>query len=196
MDRHLLDVCDRVFDAAAEAVLWDGLDATFGQGDGLLGGLLDARSLQGGDGHDLAVECLREGGEVHHVAVLLEDVHHVDGDEHGDAELDELRGEVEVALEVGAVDDVQDGVGTLVGKVVAGHDLLERVGGERIDAGQVRDGHVRMSLELAVLLLDRDAGPVAHVLVRAGEGIEQGRLSAVGVAREGDGYLSHALCLL
>ena len=37
----------------------------------------------------------------------------------------------------------------------------------------------------ALLLLHGDAGPVAHVLVGAGEGVEQGGLAAVGVARQG-----------
>ena len=47
------------------------------------------------------------------VAVLLDDVHHVDGHDHRDAELGQLRGEVEVPLQVRAVDDVQNRVGTL-----------------------------------------------------------------------------------
>ena len=44
---------------------------------------------------------------------LRDDVHHVDGHDHRDAQLGQLCGEVEVALQVGAVDDVQNRVGTL-----------------------------------------------------------------------------------
>ena len=43
-----------------------------------------------------------------------------------------------------------------------------------------------MALQLALLLFHRDAGPVAHVLVGAGQGIEQGGLTAVRVARQRD----------
>ena len=34
--------------------------------------------------------------------------------DHGDAQLDELSGQVQVALDVGAINDVQDGVGLLL----------------------------------------------------------------------------------
>ena len=39
---------------------------------------------------------------------------HVDSHDHGDAQLDELSGQVQVALDVGAINDVQDGIGLLL----------------------------------------------------------------------------------
>ncbi len=120
------------------------------------------------------------------IAVLADHVHHVDGDHHGDAQLGQLRGQVQVALQVGAVDDVQDGVGALGDQVVTGYDFLQRVGGQRVNTGQVHDDDVVMLLETAFLLFHGDAGPVADELVGTGQGIEQRRFTAVGVARQGN----------
>ena len=54
------------------------------------------------------------------VAVLADHVHHVDGDDHRDTQLGKLGGQVEVTLQIGAVDDVEDGVGPLTDQVVTG----------------------------------------------------------------------------
>lgn len=88
-------------------------------------------------------------------------------------------------LDVGRVDDVDDRVGARVEDELAAHDLLARVGAERVDAGQVGDGGLGMVADLTVLAVDGDAREVAHMLVRPGQAIEEGRLSAVLVAREG-----------
>ena len=103
-----------------------------------------------------------------------------------DAELSELGGEIQVTLEVRAVDDVQDRVGTLGDEVVTGDDFLQRVGGQGVNTGKVHDDHVIVLLELTFLLFHGDAGPVTDELVRTGQRVEQRRLTAVGVAREGN----------
>ena len=159
----LLDMGDRVLHRAGEGVHRDGPGVLCGA-DGGLGGVHDARALQSGDLNDLAAELTLELFDIDAVAVLLDEVHHVQRDDHGDAELGELGGQVQVALEVRGVDDVQNRVRTLGDQIVTGDDLLQRVGGERVDARQVGDGHAVVSLELAFLLLDGDAGPVADEL--------------------------------
>ena len=58
------------------------------------------------------------------VAVLAYHVHHVDGNDHGDAQLDQLGGQVQVTLQVGAIDDIQDGVGSLTESGSYGPQLL------------------------------------------------------------------------
>ena len=155
-------------------------------GNGSLSGFHDAGALQSGDLNDRAAQLAGEFLDVDLVAVLLDDVHHVDGHDHRDAELGQLRGEVEVPLQVGAVDDVQNRIGTLRDQVVPGDDLFECVGGQRINTGKVHDDDVVMLLQLAFLLFDRDAGPVADELVRAGQRIEQRGFTAVRVARKGN----------
>ena len=56
---------------------------------------------------------------------------------------------IQVALDVGAVDDVQDGVGLLLHKVSTGDHLFQRVGGQRVDAGQILNDNVLVALQLA-----------------------------------------------
>ena len=53
-----------------------------------------------------------------------------------------------------------------------------------------------MLLQTAFLLLHRDAGPVTHELVGAGQCVEQGSLTAVGVARQRDLDLFFHMSLL
>ena len=196
MYRRLLNVGDGVLNGAGEGVHGDGLGVVRGLHGGL-GGLHDAVALQRGDLDDLAAQLAGELLDVDLVAVLAHDVDHVDGDDNGDTQLSQLSGQIEVALEVRTVDDIQDGVGTLVDQVVTGNDLLEGVGGEGVDAGQVHDDHVSVLFQLALFLLHGDAGPVADELVRTGQGVEQRRLAAVRVARQSNFNLFfHLLVLL
>ena len=182
---RLFDVGDGVLDRAGEGVHRDGLGA-LGGADGSLGSVHDAVALECGDLDDLAAKLTGELLDVDLITVLADDIHHVDGDDHGDAELSELGGEIQVTLEVRAVDDVQDRVGTLGDEVVTGDDFLQRVGGQGVNTGKVHDDHVIVLLELTFLLFHGDAGPVTDELVRTGQRIKQRRLTAVGVAREGN----------
>ena len=140
LDR-LLDVGDGVLDRAREHVRNVGELAGALVDHGflchlhrLLGGLLPAFVPQCRDADDLAAQRLGDLLEVDLVAVLPHDVHHVDGHHHRKPKLRELRREVEVALDVGAVHDVEDRVRTLFHQELPRHLLLGRVGGERVDA--------------------------------------------------------------
>ena len=96
-------------------------------------------------------------------------------------------GQVEVALDVGGVDDVDDGVRAAPSsRNVPRHDLLAGVGRQGVDAGQVGDRGLGVAAHRAVLAVDGDAGEVADVLVGAGELVEQRRLAAVLVAGEAE----------
>ena len=117
---------ERMLHHAAEAVLRDG----FGAGsrlDRFLGRFHDTGSLQRGDFHHAAAQLTRKLIDADNVAVFLDDVHHVDRDNHRDSQLGQLGGQVQVALEVGAVDDIQDGIRPVVDQVIARHHLFERV---------------------------------------------------------------------
>ena len=186
VDSHFLNVSDGVFHGAGEGVHGDGLGALCG-GDRSLSGQFHAVALQSGDLDHLAAQLLGQLIGVDGVAVLAHHVHHVDGDNHGDAQLGQLRGQIQVTFQVGAVDDVQDGIGTLVDEVVSGHHFFQGVGGQGIDTGKVGDDDIVVLLQTAFLLFHRNAGPVADELVGAGEGIEQGCFTTVWVARQSDG---------
>jgi len=90
VDGGLLDVRDGVLHGAGEGVHRDGLSALGGL-DGGLRRLHHAVALERGDLNDLAAQLAGELGDVDLVAVLADHVHHVDGDDHGDAQLGELR---------------------------------------------------------------------------------------------------------
>ena len=157
-----------------------------GQGHRLLGGLPAALSLQGAHLHHPAAQGGAQLVQVDLVPVLAHQVYHVHRHHHRDAQLNELGGEVQVALDVGAVHNVEDGVRLLLNQIVPGHHLLQGVGGQGIDARQVLDHHVLAALQPALLLFHRHAGPVAHVLAGAGQGVEQRGLAAVRIARQRD----------
>ena len=159
--------------------------------DGLLRRLESALVLQGGDSDDLAAERLRNLCEIQFVAILLHDVHHVDGHDHREPQLGELRRKVQVALDVRSVDDVQYHIRILLDEELPRHLLLKRIRRERIDAGKVLYDDVLRTLEHTLLLFHRDARPVSDVLVRTGQRVEKRRLAAVRVARKGDLNVSH-----
>ena len=105
---------------------------------------------------------------------------------HRQPQLDQLGGEVQVPFDVGAVHDVQDGVRLFMDQIIPGHHFLQCVGGQGVDAGQVLNDHIPVALEPALLLFHGNAGPVAYILIGAGQGVEQRGLAAVRVAGQCD----------
>ena len=137
----ILDVVQNVLDGGIELVLRHLALGSSGLLD-LLEQLLDALVLKSRDHHDRTAELLGELVRVDLVAVLLDQVGHVEGDDHGQAGLDNLKRQVQVALEVGGVDHLDDDIGLAAHEVIARALLLGAVGGKRVDAREVRDGNV------------------------------------------------------
>ena len=137
----VLDVVQNVLDGGIKLVLRHLALGSSGLLN-LLKELRDALVLEGRDHHDRAAELLGELVRVDLVAVLLDQVGHVEGDDYGQAGLDDLKRQVQVALEVGSVDHLDDDIGLAAHEVIARALLLGAVGGKRVDAGEVRDGNV------------------------------------------------------
>ena len=144
--------------------------------------LIHAAALERRGGNDRATEFAGKLVDVDLVAVLLDEVHHVEGDDHRQAQFENLRGQIQVALQVGRVDQVDDDVRVAIEKIVASDDFLRRIRRERIDAGEVGNRDILVLGVLAFLLFNSNARPVANVLVGAGQVVEHGRLAAVRVA--------------
>ena len=144
----------------------------------LHGGDGDHRDTQG-SGHGLDVDGAAAGGDL---------VHHVQGQHHGDAHLQQLEGQVQVPFDVGGVHNIDDAVGPLVENKVPGDDFLRRVGADGVDARQVHHRAVLLPSDGAGLLVHRHAGKVAHVLIGAGELVEEGGLTAVLVAGQSEDH--------
>ncbi len=181
-----LDVSQRMLDAAGEAMLRDGLLAAARHLHGTLSRFHHAIALQRGNLDDRHAQVIGELGRVNAVAVLADNVHHVQRNDHRDAQFGELRGQVQVALQVGRVDDVEQRVRALVDQHVTGDDFFHRVRAQGVNARKIRNDDILLALEAAFLLLNRNARPVADELVRAGERVEQRGLAAVRVAGKRD----------
>ena len=112
-------------------------------------------------------------------------VHHVERDDHGAIELHKLQRQVQIALDVGGVDDIDDGIGVFVQDELTADDFFARVRRQRVNTGQVGNARLGVVTDSAVLAVDRHAGKVTDVLVGARKLVEQRGLTAVLVAGEG-----------
>ena len=157
---------------------------------GVVDELVNALIPGGGDGDHGDTQDLLQLVDTHGAAVGPDLVHHVQGQDHGDLQLHQLHGQIKVALDVGGIHNVDDTAGAVVHQKVPGDDLLIGVGGQGINARQVRHRCLRVIADGAVLPVHGDTGEIAHVLIGTGELVEEGGLAAVLVACQGKGQLS------
>ena len=154
-------------------------------GDDLPEKLLHAASAGEHRRHHRRAEQLGEPPDVDVVAALFGLVEHIERADHADVHVDELCGEVEVALQVGRIDDVDDDVRCLVYELFAHIEFLRAVGREAVRAGEVDEVElVAVVCGVAHLRIDRHARVVAHPLVCPGGEVEERCLAAVRVAHE------------
>jgi len=116
-------------------------------------------------------------------AVLLGHVAHVEPNDQRCVQCKHLRNQVEAALQRSGVNHHDGNIGALSDEIIARDALLFGVCAQAVGAGQVDqvDG-APLVIEHAGLLLDRLAGPIAHVLVQPGQHVEHGRLADVRLA--------------
>ena len=143
-----------------------------------------ALALGGGDGHHRDAQVLGQLLHVDGAAVGADLVHHVQRQHHGHPQLQQLQRQVQIPLDIGGVHDVDDAVRLLVQDEIPGDDLLLGVGPQGVDARKIHHRAVLVVPHLAGLLVHRHAGEIAHMLVGAGQGVEQRGLAAVLVARQ------------
>ena len=130
---------------------------------------LVAGSANGDNGH--AHQAL-EQVDVYGAAVGGHLVHHVERDDHGAVELHELQCQVQVTLDVGGVNDVDDGVRALVEDDLTAHDLFACVRRQGVNARKVGNARLGMVADGAIFAVDRHAGKVTDVLVGARQLVE------------------------
>ena len=112
-------------------------------------------------------------------------IHHIEGDDHRYIHLQQLHGEVEISLDVGGVQNINDRFGLLVQDEVAGNQLFTAVRGHRVDAGQVRHQGVGMIADGSVLAADGNPGEIAHMLIGTCQLIEECCLTGVLISYQG-----------
>ena len=130
---------------------------------------LVAGSANGDNGH--AHQAL-EQVDVYGAAVGGHLVHHVERDDHGAVELHELQCQVQVTLDVGSVNDVDDGVRALVEDELTAHDLFACVRRQGVNARQIGNARLGMVTDGAIFAVDSHAGKVTDVLVGARQLVE------------------------
>ena len=137
-----------------------------------------------GNGHHRNAQHALHGVHIHPAAVAAELVHHVQGDHHGKTHFQQLHGEIQVPLNVGGVHNVDDGRGLFPQHKIPGHQLLAGIGGHGINTRQIGEQGVGIAPDGSVLFVHGDAGEIAHMLVGAGELVEERGFPAVLVAHQ------------
>ena len=159
--------------------------------------VVEAGFTAGNDADNRAAERFLKLFQTDFKTMLLGDVEHVDHDDHRHTHFDQLGREVEVALEVRGINNVDDRFSLTRQDVVTGDAFIFTGRGcrrNRIDAGKVDELDLFVAVfEITGLLVDRDAGPVAHALARTSQGIEKRGLAAVRIADHADDMLTHRL---
>ncbi len=120
-------------------------------------------------------------------ALALCVVHHVQHEHDGAPQFQQLRRQVEVALQIGGIQHVDDEIWLRAGEVAAGNAFVFALGRKAVRAGQIHHLDIlAIQREESAAALDGDARPVAHVVPRPGERVEDGGLAAIGIASECD----------
>ena len=150
--------------------------------------LVDAFVLYRGNGYHGNAKRGLELVDAHRTAIGAKFVHHVQRKHHGNIELHELQRKVEVSLDVGRVDDIDNGSGRIVNEEIARNDFLIRIRRQRIYARKVDHSRLGVATQLAFFFVDRHAREIAHMLVRACELVEERGFAAVLIAGQGERY--------
>ena len=186
MGDQILDMGQGMLHAASEYMGGLAMAALTGQLCRLLDDILAAGALESRGFHHFAAQCRPQLPQINHVPVFPGDIDHIQGDNHGNAQFGKLGGQIQIALNIGGVHDIEDGVRLFCNQIAAGYHFFHGIGGKAVNAGQILNDDVIGALQLAFLLFYRNAGPIAHILIGARQIIEHGGFPAIGVARQGN----------
>ena len=116
-------------------------------------------------------------------------IHHVESQYHGNADLHQLHRQIQIALNVRGVHDVNDSPGMFPENKLPRDNLLTAVRGHGVNTRQIRDQRVVTPADHAVFSVYRDAGEIAYMLIGSGELVKERRLAAVLVAGQRESQL-------
>ena len=123
-------------------------------------GVAQSRDLK-----NIHTQTLGEQCGVNYIATLFEKVAHVKADNNRTAGLEHLRCQIQAALDIGYIDQVNNSIGLLVNDKVTRDYLFRRVRTHRVDAGKVGKQNVLVLLPGSLFFLNRNARPVTHVAI-------------------------------
>ena len=125
--------------------------------------------------------------QVYLIATTLKLVVHIQCTDHAQVHVHKLCRQIEIALQVRDIDDVDDHIGQFLRQMAAHIQFLGTVARQRVGAWQV--GEVELIAEergMSLRRIDGDAGVVADVAVGSRGEVEQRGLATVGVTDKGD----------
>ncbi len=96
-----------------------------GRLDSKLGGIHDALLVQSGNFNHSAAKLSAQSLEVNIITVLADKIHHVYGDHHRNACFRKLSCQIQISLQVCAIDDVQNDIRLILDQVVSGYHLFQ-----------------------------------------------------------------------
>ena len=79
--------------------------------------------FQGGYLHNLAAQLPGQLCNIDLISVFLDHIHHIDRDHNRNSQLGQLGGQIQVSLQVGSVDDIQNGIRPLTDQVISAPPL-------------------------------------------------------------------------
>ena len=116
-------------------------------------------------------------------ALLFGYIDHIEADHQRDGQADQLRHQVKIALQGGCINDDNDHIRLAFDDEIAGDAFLQGVGRQAIGAGQVNNLHRHAVLVVSASLeLNRLTRPVANVLRKAGQQVENCGLANIWLA--------------
>ena len=122
-------------------------------------------------------------------AVSLHFIHHIQSDNHRHIQLHQLHREIEVALDIRRVHDIDNAGRLFFEYELSGNQLFLRIGRHRINPRKVCHFRAGMSFDGAALPVYRNAREISYMLVGAGQLIEQGCFAGILVSGKREGQL-------
>ena len=120
-------------------------------------------------------------------AVAFHFIHHIDRKHHRYIKLHQLHGEIKIAREIRRIHDIDDARRLLFEDKFSRDDFLARIRRKGINPRQIHHLCLRIAANHARLLIHRDPGKIADMLVGAGQLVEERRLAAILIADERKG---------
>ena len=178
----LFNMGDGMFNAAGK-YMWKFIVSAF---SGCLktkfNGLVDRLALQGRNFNDFTAKLRGKLFNVNLVAVFPDKIHHVDGNHHRETNFSQLRGQVQVPLDICTIDDIQYNVRFIIHQIISGNDFLIGIRAQGINTGKILNDYIMVSAVMPFLLFNGNPRPVSNILVTAGKIVKQCSLSAVRVS--------------
>ena len=119
------------------------------------------------------------------IATLLGFIKHVEGADHADVHVYQLGGEIEIALQVAGVDDVDDDIRRMLDELLAHIEFFWRISREGIGTRQIYQIEVvAVEIGFAHLGIHGYTAIVAYAFVSTRSKVEEGSLAAVWISHQ------------